>query len=617
MTGISRCSVEQTTTFTVLSEHALKPHPTADHDRKQRRIRCAVSVIGLLLFAMTAPAVAQTQTVQQPAAQHQTYAHGVIAADHPAASEAGAEMLRRGGNVVDAAVATSFALSVVRPASCGVGGGGFMVIWDAEKQRAIAIDYREKAPAAASRDMFADSGPAESREPGSVRGGKANGIPGTVAGLCLAARDYGTLPLATLLEPAIRLAEHGVEIDAHDISVQRTTLARLRKYPNYEQKYALLKKLYLNDGNPWQKGDLFFSPQLPVLKKIAAEGDRGFYDGEVARAIVEASVRHGGVLKLKDLSESTVPVVRQPLEGRFHGYRLLAMPPASSGGVALLQTLGALEQWEQLHDQTLKSLGHNSQQYVHVVTEAMKHAFADRAEYLGDADFVDVPIKRLISRDYAKQIAQRINSERTLPPESYGRFFSSEDSGTSHFSVIDGDGNAVACTETINTTFASFVVVPKWGVLLNNEIDDFSARPGEPNVYGLMQSEANTIAPGKKPLSSMTPMIAIKDGKAVFSSGASGGPRIISATIQSTLNHLVFGKSPAESVDSPRFHHQWSPNELRLEAELFESLSGPLGKQGHKVVQSGGLAVSQAVAQKTGESAGGSDRRKHGRPAGH
>ncbi|MCR9199478.1 MAG: gamma-glutamyltransferase [Planctomycetaceae bacterium] len=555
---------------------------------------------------------------QQAAAQTTaSFEHGVVAADHQAASQAGAEMLRRGGNVVDAAIATSFALSVVRPASCGVGGGGFMVIWNAERQQAVAIDYRERAPAASSRDMFSTAGPGDDRESGSVRGGRACGIPGTVAGLCLAAREYGTLPLKTLLEPAIRLAEQGVTIDQHDISVQASTLARLRRYPDYEKKFAALKKHYLNNGVIWQAGDRFHSPQLPLLKKLAAEGERAFYEGEVAMAIVSASREQGGVLTLDDLASTKVPVIRQPLSGEFHGFSLLAMPPASSGGVALLQTLNTLQHWERDSGRSLASLGHNSADYVHVVTEAMKHAFADRAEYLGDSDFVDVPIERLISNDYAARIASRIDMTRTLPPEAYGRFFGQEDGGTSHFSVVDSHGNAVACTETINTTFASFVVVPEWGILLNNQIDDFAARPGEPNVYGLMQSEANTIAPGKKPLSSMTPMIVVKDGRAVFSAGASGGPRIISATLQVTLNHLVFGQPPAVAVNSPRFHHQWAPNVIRLEPDLHAGLQGELGKRGHKVVASESLAASQAVAQKSGVSVGGSDKRKHGQPAGH
>lgn len=551
-------------------------------------------------------------------AQQQTaFNQAVVAADHIAASEAGAEILRQGGNVVDAAVATSFALSVVRPASCGIGGGGFMVIWNAEKNESVALDYRERAPAAAKRDMFDKFGPTETRESGSVRGGMANAIPGTVAGLCFAAEKYGTLPLRTLLAPAIRLAKEGVLIDSHDISSQATTLKKFAKYKDYPQRFALLKKLYLNDGRPWQKGDRFFSPQLPTLQKIASEGPAAFYKGEVAAAIVGASAATGGVLTEADLADTVIPVARKPLQDNYRGYVLLTMPPVSSGGIALLQTFQTLEFWEQRSGRTLKSLGHNSADYVHVVTEAWKHAFADRAEFLGDADFVEVPVQKLISDDYARQMATKIDEKQTLPKSSYGRFFATEDGGTSHFSVIDKHGNAVACTETINLTHGSFVVVPEWGILLNNQIDDFAARPGEPNAFGLVQSEANAIAPGKKPLSSMTPTIVLKDGKAVFSAGASGGPRIITATIQSTLNHLIFEMSPQQAVAQPRFHHQWSPNHILMEEEVHTAVADNLQKRGHMVVKSSGLAASQAVAADATEVVGGSDPRKHGAPAGH
>ncbi|MFY9253910.1 MAG: gamma-glutamyltransferase [Fuerstiella sp.] len=564
----------------------------------------------LAMMLITLPSTTVIAQHQQP-----SFAHGVVAADHPAASEAGAEMLRRGGNVVDAAVATSFALSVVRPASCGIGGGGFMVIWDAERQTSVALDYRERAPAAASREMFKHLGSNDVRESASVRGGKANAIPGTVAGLCYAAQKYGTLPLSTLLQPAIDLAKNGVAIDEHDISIQESTLAKFKTYANYSVDYALLKKQYLNDGVPWKSGDRFYSPQLPALLKIAEFGAAGFYEGKVALAITAASQKLGGLLTLEDL-KSTAPVVRVPLLDEYRGKQLITMPPASSGGVALIQTIQALEFWEESNGKNLRELGHNSADYVHVVTEAMKHAFADRAEYLGDTDFTDVPIQRLISADYAKQIASRINMQKTLPDASYGRFFAGEDGGTSHFSVIDTKGNAVACTETINLTFGSFVVVPEYGIILNNQIDDFAARSGEPNAFGLMQSQANSIAAGKKPLSSMTPTIIVQDGKAIYATGASGGPRIISATIQSVLNRMVFDMSAQTAVSSSRFHHQWFPNELRLENSLHKLVAESLANRGHKVVRSESLAAAQAAATSHTSVQGGSDPRKHGAPAG-
>lgn len=542
-----------------------------------------------------------------------TFPNSVVAADHVAASEAGAEMLRRGGNVVDAAVATSFALSVVRPASCGIGGGGFMVIWDASKQKAVALDYREQAPAAASADMFAVQN--DDPESGSVRGGKAVGIPGNVFGLCHAAKTYGSLPLSVLLEPAIRLCEQGVLIDGHDQSAQKSTLAKFDRYPGYHQRFAVLKKLYLNDGVPWKDGDRFYSPLSTVLRQIAAEGADGFYSGNVGAAIVNTVRQNGGVMTVKDLQSINLKT-RTPLQDDYRNHTIYSMPPASSGGIALLQTLQALESWEGLSRRSLKSLNHNSANYVHVVTEAMKHAFADRAEFLGDTDFVDVPVDRIIGRKYSDQIAAKIDMKQTLPMAAYGRFFSASDAGTSHFSVIDAAGNAVACTETINVTYGSFVVVPEYGILLNNEIDDFAAEPGKPNTYGLIQSEANAIAPGKRPLSSMTPTIVVKDGKATYSTGASGGPKIITASIQSVLNHIVFGMSPAESVSAARFHHQWSPNQLKLEQSLFDEVADDLKQRGHDVVKSGNMAACQAVAGSSDGLSGGSDPRKHGRPAG-
>lgn len=548
------------------------------------------------------------------------YSRAVTAADHPAASEAGAAMLRQGGNVVDAAVATSFALSVVRPASCGIGGGGFMVIWDAKQKRAIAIDYRERAPAGATADMYLSASittdQADAAESGSVRGASAAGIPGTVAGLCHAASRYGTLPLKTLLQPAIQLCIDGVQIDAHDLECQASTLQKIRRHPNYDKRFAALIHLYLNDGKPWKLGDRFHSPQRAVLERIADEGMKGFYAGDVAAAIETAVLADGGILTRSDLTTS-VPIEREVLTGQFHGDTILTMPPPSSGGVALLQTLNALEQWEQQSGRSLSDLKHNSAAYVHTVAECLKHAFADRAEYLGDTDFVKVPIRRMLSREYAAQIAGKVADNRVLVTEAYGRFFSAPDAGTSHFSVIDHEGNAVACTETINLTYGSFFVVPEFGILLNDQMDDFSAKPGEPNAFGLMQSKANAVAAGKKPLSSMTPTIIVRDGKAVFASGASGGPRIISATLQSVLNRSVFGMTPAGSVSAARFHHQWFPNELLLEKSLVTSIAAELKEIGHDVKPSSSLAAAQAAGRSTAEVQGGSDPRKHGQPAGY
>lgn len=541
------------------------------------------------------------------------YPHAVVAADHPAASQAGLEVIRQGGNVVDAAVATSFALSVVRPASCGIGGGGFMVIWNAEKQKATALDYREVAPASATRNMFEDS---IAGEPTSVRGGRAVAVPGTVAGLCLAARYHGTLPLRQLLAPAIRLATAGVLVDEHDRKVQVAALSTIDRHPGYDQRFAALVRLYLNDGKPWVPGDRFFSPQKSILEAIAEQGAEAFYEGSVARAIVRQTRVSGGLITTDDLA-SYRPMVRSTVSGHFHGSEIYSMPPPSSGGIALIQTLQALEQWEGRTALTLNQLHHNSVDYIHVVAEAAKHAFADRAEFLGDADFVSVPVRKLLSEQNARETAKRINLSTVRPHGSYGRFVSPDDAGTSHLSVIDHKGNAVACTETINLAFGSFVVVPEHGIVLNNEMDDFSAHPGEPNAFGLLQSEANAIAPKKKPLSSMSPTIIVQDGKAALATGGSGGPRIISATLQVVLNHLVFGMTPREAVAAARFHHQWFPEVLFLENAVDSAIRNGLMRKGHTTKSIDAAGVNQAVSRSAEGLRGGSDPRKHGEPAGN
>ncbi len=573
----------------------------------------AIKPLRLFLFAVALIALS-FQQVQHASAQQTSFSHAVVAADHVAASEAGARILREGGNVVDAAVATSFALSVVRPASCGIGGGGFMVIWDTDRQEAVALDYRERAPAAATAATLKHN--ESSPEPPSVRGGKAVGVPGNVAGLCYAAQKYGTMPIARLVQPAIDLCKNGVLIDEHDQEVQASTLSKLRNHPGYEERFKLLKQLYLNNGKPWKIGDRFYSPQLKTLEAIATSGTAGFYEGPVASAIAQTITAESGIFSTDDLA-AYQPTERKALESTFHGKQIFTMPPPSSGGVALLQTLQSLEEWETLTQKNLKSLQHNSPDYIHLVTEVLKHAFADRAEFLGDTDFVEVPIDKLLNQDYSRSIAEHVSMTSTLAPEEYGRFFLNSDGGTSHFSVMDAQGNAVACTETINLTFGSFLVVPEYGIVLNNELDDFTANPGQPNAFGLIQSEANVIEPGKRPLSSMTPTLVVDNNKATYACGASGGPRIITATLQSLLNHTVFEMSPADAVSASRFHHQWAPNELLLEPTLLKSTGSSLKELGHLIKNSSSLAATQATALDVTALSGGSDPRKHGQPAGY
>jgi len=542
------------------------------------------------------------------------YRRGAVAADHPLASQAGLEMLQQGGNVVDAAVATSFALSVVRPSSCGIGGGGFMVIWNAKTQKAVALDYREVAPAAATREMYVAARKQNPDHPLPSRDGAlAVAVPGTVAGLCDALEKYGTLDLKTVLAPSLRYCKAGVPVDAPMRSVQKTLLKRFEQTPRYRENYLALKKHYLNDGELWPEDAKFYSPLAKVYQKIAEHGKAGFYEGEVGRALVKHSQSGGGILTAGDL-KNYAPKERRVLQGNYRGRKILTMPPPSSGGVALLQILNMLSAWEKKHE----TLAHNEPEFLHVLTECMKHAYADRAAHLGDTDFVEVPIDRLTSPAYAKSLAARIDLAKTQPLKSYGDTEPLQDAGTSHFSVMDAEGNAVACTETINTYFGSLVVEPEFGIVLNNEMDDFAAVPGEPNAFGLIQSEANTVQPGKKPLSSMTPTIVLgKDGKAILALGGSGGPRIISSTLQVLLNVVRFEMSPGEAVGQPRIHHQWIPNQLFVEDPLKQKIQAAMTNRGHKVQRRNALAVVQLIQRvKTGLRAA-SDPRKHGQPAGY
>jgi gamma-glutamyltranspeptidase/glutathione hydrolase len=534
--------------------------------------------------------------------------HAAVAADHPLASQAGVEVLRRGGNVVDAAVAVGFALSVLRPGSSGLGGGGFMVIWDATEQRAVALDYRERAPRGVSREAYA----AAAGE--SQKGGLAVGVPGHVRGLCHALRQYGSLSLVDVLEPALRYASEGVPIDAHEVRLRQRLIGQVKPGAH---RHSGLWKQYLFEGEVPVAGTQVSSPQSRVLQLLASRGPDAFYQGEVATRIIELVRSRGSTMTLEDLK--TMDVVERPaMRSEYAGFDVVTMPPPSSGGVALIETLNILNELENGKLRLDLDRGQRDEHYIHVLTEALKHAFADRAQFLGDADFVAVPVKRLTGREYAKKLAERIRLDRTQPPEAYGRYLPKDDAGTTHFCVIDSQGNAVACTETINTSFGSWLVEPSFGIVLNNEMDDFTTAPGRPNAFGLIQSEANAIAPRKKPLSSMTPTILVKDGKAVFVAGGSGGPRIISATLQVLLNMSRFGMTPRRAVRAPRLHHQWLPDRLLLEPNLMTSFGMPLQQRyGHVISQSSGLAATQAASRSDDGLRAASDPRKHGQAAGY
>ncbi len=539
------------------------------------------------------------------AAQQPRYAGGAVAADHVLASRAGAEILAAGGNAVDAAVATSFALSVVRPFSCGIGGGGFMVIVPPDGSP-MALNYRETAPAAVGPTFFANP-PVEGAGVASRDGGAAVGVPGTVAGLLAAHERYGQLPRAAVLAPAIALARGGYEADAAHRGAQESVEARLERFP-------LLGPVARETRDAFFGRRVRLPGQATVLQLIADHGAVGFYAGDVADAIVAAAAASGGVLTRDDL-RAYEPRWVAPLSvdvGR--GETLITMPPPSSGGVALGQIITVARTVlarEEINDRS-------DPRYHHVLVEAMQHAFADRAEHLADPEFAHVPVEKLLDRRNLEELAARIDLAMTAEAMTYGSMAPPpDDDGTSHFSVVDGDGWVVAATETINTSFGSLVTVPGYGFALNNELDDFTT-PGRVNAYGLQQSAANLPGPGKRPLSSMSPTIVLRDGRPVLVLGASGGPRIISAVAQVLLNVAQFGDEPVVALARPRLHHQWMPKRVDLERDWDDQATVVfLEAMGHETRERGQIAVVQVIAiDADGTQLPACDPRKGGRPAG-
>lgn len=523
---------------------------------------------------------------------------GLVVSDSELAAKAGMEMLDRGGNAMDAAIATAFALGVVDPASSGIGGGGFIVLYEAKDRRAHALDFRETAPEAARADLYAKGGkPVPSL---SVTGGLAIAVPGQVAGLLQATKRFASLPLQVLMAPAIRYAVQGFPLDATLRYAIDRQLANMRKFPD-------LGRVFLAKNEVPPEGETIRQPELAdTLKAIASQGTDVFYQGWIAQAIVETVKKEGGVLTLDDL-KNYKPVWREPLIGTYRKRTVIAMPPPSSGGIALVQMLGVLEGHQ------LQKIPHNSATYLHLLAEIMKHAFADRAQYLGDPDFVKAPLQMLTSKEYASWVRGRISPVKTYPVKHYGLAnLKAEQGGTTHFSVLDRFGNAVACTLTINTRFGSKILVPKTGIVLNNEIDDFFIHPSG-NTYGLVGNEANSIQPRKRPLSSMAPTIILEGDRPALVVGGAGGPRIISGILQTILNILDFQMPVQHAVDSPRIHHQWLPDELNVEATLSPETKKSLERRGHAIRERNVLGLVQAIGAKRGKIAGASDPRKEER----
>jgi gamma-glutamyltranspeptidase/glutathione hydrolase len=553
-------------------------------------------------------------------AAQNVYPSGAVSADHVLASRAGALMLREGGNAVDAAVAASFTLSVVRPYSCGIGGGGFMVVHMTDDPRRpgtgpvrVAFNYRETAPAWAGPETFVSD--ADPLAP--ARGGRSVCVPGTVAGLLAAHERFGRLSRARVLAPAIEAAEAGFDADEHYVtSVHEDVLPIFERHAEARRRFAFVWERYLLQGRV-RAGDRIHVPeQAEALRLIARDGASAFYDGPIGEAIVRAANADGARLTRDDLRRYGV-VEFPPIESHYRGLTVLGMPPPSSGGVAVAQALEILERRPEL-----PSADHNSPAYVHLVVEALKHAFADRARWMGDPAFVDVPIDRLLDPGYLDDLAARFDPAGTLANDRYGSVpegeDAPEDSGTSHLCAVDRWGNAVACTETINLIFGSLVAVDGFGFVLNDTMDDFTTRPGLPNEFGLVQSRRNAIAPGKRALSSMSPTIVLEGDRVLLVAGAAGGPRIISSTLQATLNVLRFDMSAPAALSAGRFHHQWQPDVLWLERSLADGpLAEGLRARGHDVRPRGPIGNVQIIRRSAGGWDAAADPRKGGQPDGH
>lgn len=548
--------------------------------------------------------------------------HGVVASVHGLASQAGVEILKKGGNAVDAAVATSFALGVVFPYAGTLGSGGFMMIHLVDG-REIAIDYREIAPAAATRNMYVGpNGKLIKGEGSSIVGWKASGVPGYVAGIALAFEKYGShkLTWAEVIEPARRLAA-----DGH--LVTQGTAASMRAAKQLAQ-YPESKRIFLAGGAYFQTGDVFRQPELAAtLSRLQHDGPREFYEGETARRIAAAMATNGGNITLDDL-KSYRAVERMPLRGFYRGYEIITMPPPSSGGVALLQMLTMLEPFK------VSQLGFNSAAKYHLFTEVMRRAYRDRAEFLGDPDFARVPVVGLLDRSYIAGLMENYDPAKATPSaglapgkpagweqpkagelERLHTQLTAESTETTQFSIIDVAGNVVSNTYTLNGGYGSGVTIPGTGILMNNVMDDFTSQIGTPNMFGLIQGEANTIAPGKRPLSSMTPTIVLQHGQLAFATGSPGGSTIINTVLQIITNVIDYGMTIRQAVDAPRFHHQWQPDVLNYEQfSLSLDTLAILSAKGHALKERVGPIVGDAetvaIDAKTGLRLGASDPRK-------
>ena len=562
----------------------------------------------VLAYACVVPAVAQVRQVYLPpdlTAVHAVPAeHGMVVAQEKLAAEVGAEILRQGGNAVDAAVATGFAMAVTYPRAGNIGGGGFMVIHSAERHEDIAIDYRETAPAATTRDIYLgpDGKPDTDKSRNSALG---IGVPGTVAGLTLALEKYGSgrFTLAQILKPAIELARDGFVVTDDMADTLLDMYRRMSRWPNSAKIFSHV------DGTPLHDGDRLIQADLAAtLSAIAENGSRAFYEGPIAEKLAKAVSNAGGIMTPEDL-KSYQAVIRSPVRGNYRGYDIVSMPLPSSGGTVLLETLNILEGFP------LQDMKQGSAPSLHVIVEAMKRAYADRARYLGDPAFVNAPADILISKDYAAKQQAGIDLARATPAEALMAKTPREGSNTTHYSAVDSSGNAVSNTYTLNFPYGVGLVADGIGVLLNNELDDFTAAPSASNAFGLVGYDANLPGPGKRPLSSMSPTIVLKDGRPVLVTGTPGGSRIISAVLQIVVDVLDYKMDVAAAVAAPRVHHQWMPDEVRVERGFPAEVLDDLKAKGHQVIEPLGQTSANSIAVTPNGLLGAPDPRTRGAAA--
>ncbi len=542
----------------------------------------------VLLLALAVP----LNAVRQPLRAR----HGMVVAMEAIAAEVGVSVLQKGGNAVDAAVAVGFALAVTHPFAGNLGGGGYMLVRMADG-RTTFIDFRERAPEKTSRDMYLDAKGGLTRD--SIEGWRSSGVPGTVRGFEIAVSKYGKRKWADDMAPAVELASKGFPV-SYALAEGLEGSKSLASSPES-------KRIFQKNGAFYDVGETLAQPELAqTLERISSRGANEFYEGETARRFAEEMARHGGLVTLADL-KSYKAIERTPLTGKYHNYTIITAPPSSSGGIALLEMLGMLE------GTGYEKGGAGSASAIHYVAEAMRRAYADRNEYVGDPDFVKVPIAGLLDPAYLARLRASIDPERATPSDKVrpGRPAGSERMETTHYSVVDAEGNAVAVTYTLNGGFGNGITVPGLGFLLNNEMDDFSAKPGSPNMFGLVQGEANAIQPGKRPLSSMTPTIVLKDGRLFMTAGAPGGSRISTAVLQVILNVVDFGMNVQDAIDFPRFHHQWQPDTLSLERGISPDTVALLKSRGYDVDDAPGVVLAQvaAIVSDGGWLQGGSDGR--------